>query len=52
MTARMTTSNATDNAAELYGRISNDVELTQSLFRQALQDPNGALSRIVALGEQ
>jgi hypothetical protein len=52
----MTTSNATDNgtgnAAELYGRISNDGELTQSLFRQALQDPSGALSRIVALGEQ
>jgi hypothetical protein len=40
------------NAAELYGRISNDPELTQSLFRQALQDPSGALRRIVALGEQ
>ena len=40
------------NAAELYGRISNDPELTQSLFRQALQDPAGALGRIVALGEQ
>jgi hypothetical protein len=39
------------NAAELYGRISQDVELTQSLFRQALQDPSGAISRIVSIGQ-
>jgi hypothetical protein len=39
------------NAAALYALISRDVELTQSLFRQALQDPNGALSKIVAIGE-
>ena len=39
------------HAAELYARISADPELTQSLFRQALQDPKGALGRIVALGE-
>jgi hypothetical protein len=39
------------NAPELYGLISADSELTQSLFRQALQDPSGALGRIVALGE-
>jgi len=39
------------NAAELFGRISADSELTQTLFRQALQDPSGALSRIVAIGE-
>jgi hypothetical protein len=38
------------NAAELYGRISTDPDLTQSLFRQALQDPSGALLRIVDLG--
>jgi hypothetical protein len=38
------------NAAELYRRISTDAELTQSLFRQALQDPSGALDRIVAIG--
>ncbi len=38
------------NAAELYGRISADPDLTQSLFRQALQDPSGALQRIVELG--
>jgi hypothetical protein len=38
------------NAAELYARISADSELTQSLFRQALQDPSGALRRIVDIG--
>jgi hypothetical protein len=41
---------ANGNAAELYRRISTDSELTQSLFRQALQDPTGALSRIVEIG--
>lgn len=41
---------ANGNAAELYRRISADSELTQSLFRQALQDPNGALNRIVEIG--
>jgi hypothetical protein len=40
-----------DNAAALYARISNDHDLTQALFRQALQDPSGALERIVALGD-
>jgi hypothetical protein len=38
------------HAAELYGRISADQDLTQALFRQALQDPNGAVSRIVDIG--
>lgn len=38
------------NAAELYAKISQDPELTQSLFRQALQDPSGALRRIVEIG--
>ena len=46
------TSPADGHAAELYRRISGDVELTQSLFRQALQDPTGALERIVALGAE
>jgi len=47
----MTASNANaSHAAELYGRISADQELTQALFRQALQDPNGAVGRIVDLG--
>ncbi|MFM7268559.1 MAG: hypothetical protein ACKOZT_08240 [Cyanobium sp.] len=40
------------NAAELYSRISADAQLTQALFRQALQDPSGALSRIVQIGEE
>jgi len=39
------------HAAALYARISSDHALTQELFRQALQDPSGALDRIVALGE-
>jgi hypothetical protein len=39
------------HAAELYDRISADADLTSALFRQALQDPAGALARIVALGE-
>ncbi|MEB3331131.1 MAG: hypothetical protein VKI83_01380 [Synechococcaceae cyanobacterium] len=39
------------NAAALYARIQSDHELTQSLFRQALQDPSGALQRIIAIGE-
>ena len=41
-----------ENAATLYGRISADAELTQSLFRQALQDPSGAISRIVQIGDE
>jgi hypothetical protein len=41
---------SSSNAAELYNRISADHDLTQALFRQALQDPSGALDRIVALG--
>lgn len=41
----------TGNAAALYARISADHELTQALFRQALQDPKGALGKIVELGE-
>ncbi len=44
----MTTSSG--NAAALYALISADAGLTQALFRQALQDPSGALTRIVELG--
>nr|WP_254942163.1 hypothetical protein [Cyanobium sp. A1C-AMD] len=40
------------NAAELYAQISADHDLTQTLFRQALQDPSGAISRIIELGQQ
>ena len=38
------------NAAELYKRIKADPEHTQVLFRQALQDPQGALNAICELG--
>jgi hypothetical protein len=47
----MTSTPSSGHAAELYARISDDAELTQSLFRQALQDPKGALGRIVELGD-
>ena len=39
------------NATELYKRIKADPEHTQQLFRQALQDPQGALNSICQLGE-
>ena len=39
------------NAPELYRRIQEDPETTQSLFRQALQDPQGALQAICELGQ-
>jgi hypothetical protein len=45
-------SGTASNAAALYARVSADTALTQSLFRQALQDPGGALDRIVALGQE
>ena len=38
------------NAPALYERIRSDQSLTQELFRQALQDPSGTLSRICDLG--
>ncbi len=41
-----------NNAAELYERIQSNPEQTQSLFRQALQDPSGAMQSICALGDQ
>ena len=36
------------NAAELYERIRSNPDQTQALFRQALQDPNGAMEAICA----
>ena len=39
------------NAPALYERIRSDQALTQDLFRQALQDPSGTLSRICELGQ-
>jgi hypothetical protein len=50
MAAEVGLSSSAQNAAKLYGLISADPELSQSLFRQALQDPSGALARIVAIG--
>jgi hypothetical protein len=52
MSDAVTAGPATSHAAELYARISADADLTQALFRQALQDPSGALDRIVALGAE
>ena len=40
------------NAASLYAQISSNPEQTQALFRQALQDPNGAMTSICSLGNQ
>ena len=52
MSAETNPSPGSRQAAELYGRISQNADLTQSLFRQALQDPSGALARIVAIGAE
>lgn len=51
MSADLPANPSAKNAAELYARISSDPELTQALFRQALQDPSGALNQIVAIGK-
>ena len=40
------------NAAALYARIENDQELSKGLFRQALQNPSGALDSICEIGNQ
>ena len=40
------------NASSLYARISSNPEQTQALFRQALQDPNGAMDSICNLGDE
>ncbi len=40
----------TSNAAELYKLINADPEKKQNLFRQALQNPKGAMKSICALG--
>ncbi len=42
----------TTNSSELYALIQKDEKLVQTLFRQALQDPQGALQSICDLGEQ
>ena len=40
------------NAASLYAQISSNPEHTQALFRQALQDTNGAMASICSLDDQ
>ena len=40
------------NAAALYERIRSNPEQTQALFRQALQDPSGAMESICAFGRE
>ncbi len=40
------------NAAELYKLINADPDKKQDLFRQALQNPKGALQAICALGNE
>ena len=40
------------NAAELYKLINSDPEKKQDLFRQALQNPKGAMQAICSLGNE
>ena len=40
------------NAAALYARIENDRDHSKGLFRQALQNPSGALDSICEIGNQ
>ena len=40
------------NAAELYKLINADPGKKQDLFRQALQNPKGAMETIIALGTE
>ena len=42
----------TGNAAELYKLINADPGKKQDLFRQALQNPKGAMESICALGNE
>ena len=41
-----------ENAIKLYKQIEDDPICSQQLFRQALQDPQGALNAICELGEE
>ena len=40
------------NAAALYEKIEQDRDLTRALFRQALQNPSGAIETICQIGDQ
>ena len=41
-----------NNASRLYKQIQENPEQTQALFRQALQDPQGALQAICEIGDK
>ena len=40
-----------EQAQALYDIVRSDAQLTRSLFRQALQDPQGTLDQLVAIAE-
>ena len=42
---------AHDQAQALYDLVRSDAQLTRALFRQALQDPQGTLDQLVAIGQ-
>ncbi len=42
---------SSSNAEELYHRIESNSNYTKALFRQALQDPQGALKAICEIGK-
>tara|TARA_B100000214_G_C23855266_1_gene575360 strand:+ start:351 stop:581 length:231 start_codon:yes stop_codon:yes gene_type:complete len=39
------------NASELYKKIESNPDYTKALFRQALQDPQGAIETICEIGK-
>ncbi|MYG38036.1 MAG: hypothetical protein F4162_03320 [Synechococcus sp. SB0676_bin_10] len=41
-----------DTSLQLYDAISQDRQLTASLYRQALNDPGGTVKRLVALAAE
>ena len=40
-----------EQAQALYDIVRSDAQLTRSLFRQALQDPQGTLDQLVAIAD-
>ncbi|MCY3537409.1 MAG: hypothetical protein OXG70_02570 [Cyanobacteria bacterium MAG IRC1_bin_28] len=44
--------NPMDPSRQLYDAISQDRQLTASLYRQALNDPGGTVKRLVALAAE
>ena len=41
-----------EDARALYDHIRDDADLTRDLVRQALQDPQGTLQRLVAIADE